>query len=266
MIVKILASSGLASRAARIAQVLLPVSFTARVKAAVHRGDRFVCPLCGYGSDGWDWTGCDFPVLREKRVVGAGRRRCACYRCGSSDRERLVYVYLRDDLRLFIDRSRHVLHIAPERELSLKCRQAGFAGYVCGDLAGDGQAVQAIDVTTLPYPSQTFDLVICNHVLEHVPDDGKAMRELRRVLKPGGVAILQVPISAAAHETDEEPQLVDPRERERRFGQSDHVRIYGQDYPERLTTAGFIVNRLRLAAQYPRYGLHPDEELFVCRA
>ena len=247
-----------------LATALLPGRVSSRLKVAVHRGDRYGCPLCGYRSDGWDWTGYDFPVLREKRVVGADRRRSSCYQCGSSDRERLVYLYFRDHFQLFAEPSRHVLHIAPERELMRKCEEAGFARYVCGDLMGDGDRIQAIDVTALPYPSASFDLVICNHVLEHVPDDGTAMRELCRVLKPKGVAILQVPISANSSATDEDPSIADPREQERRFGQLDHVRLYGQDYVQRLTAAGFTVTRLRLAQEYPQHGLHPDEELFVC--
>ena len=254
------------SRASSIAEAVLPAPLSARVKVAVHRGDRYECPLCGYRSVGWDWAGYDFPVLRDKLVVGAGRRRSACYQCGSSDRERLVYLYLRDRLRLFANPSHYVLHIAPEPELSVKCAQAQLARYVCGDLAGDGQRVQAVDVTALPYPDASFDLVICNHVLEHVSDDATAMRELCRVLKPKGVAILQVPISANSSATDEDPSIADPREQERRFGQPDHVRLYGQDYVQRLTAAGFTVTRLRLAQEYPQHGLHPDEELFVCEA
>jgi SAM-dependent methyltransferase len=247
-----------------IARQLLPVPFRSWVKAAVHRGDSCVCPLCGYRGDDWDWAGYDHPVLRDKRVVGGGRRRSACYGCGSSDRERLIYIYLRDRLRLFADCTKHVLHIAPEQRLSPKLQEAGFARYVRGDLAGDGHRIQPMDVTALPFPNDAFDVVICNHVLEHVPDDRLAMRELLRVLRPGGIALLQVPISTISATTDEEPELRDPAERERRFGQFDHVRIYGQDYPARLTATGFSVTRCRLAPQYPEYGLHPDEELFVC--
>jgi SAM-dependent methyltransferase len=257
---------GLARRIVDIATAALPGRLRTRIKLTVHRGDSCVCPLCGYRGDGWEWNGYDFPILREKRVVGSGRRRSACYQCGSSDRERLVYLYLRDHVRLFAKPSRHVLHIAPERELSTKCEEAGLARYVCGDLAGDGRRIHALDVTALPYPDASFDVVICNHVLEHVPDDATAMRELRRVMRPDGVAILQVPISANSATTDEDPSIADPREQERRFGQPDHVRLYGQDYVDRLTAAGFSVSRLRLSQAYPHHGLHRDEELFVCRA
>ena len=250
----------------RITDIVIPTVLKSRVNVLLHRGDRYLCPLCGYRCDDWAIGGYDVPILREKHVIGAGRRRSACYRCGASDRERLVYLYLRDYLQLFRNRGQHVLHIAPERELSAKCGQAGLAKYVCGDIAGDGKHVQSVDVTALPYRDASFDVVICNHVLEHVPDDAQAMRELRRVLRPAGVAILQVPISASAPATDEDPSITDPQERERRFGQDDHVRIYGQDYPVRLSAAGFAVKRLQLAGDYPQHGLQPAEELFVCEA
>ena len=103
-----------------------------------------------------------------------------------------------------------------------------------------------------------------NHVLEHIPDDRKAMSELRRVLKPGGVAILQVPISANSATTIEDPEITDPDAREQAFGQFDHVRIYGQDYTTRLAEAGFQVDKVDVTDQYAKFGVNPEEALFVC--
>ncbi len=126
-----------------------------------------------------------------------------------------------------------------------------------------------MDITDIGIESMSFDLIICNHVLEHVVDDRKAMRELFRVLKPGGLAILQVPIAMLTEETVEAPSITDPAERERRFGQSDHVRIYGLDYPNRLREAGFfVVTPTPLdfldGSSVAQYGLLANERLFVC--
>jgi ubiquinone/menaquinone biosynthesis C-methylase UbiE len=115
---------------------------------------------------------------------------------------------------------------------------------------------------------RSFDAVLCNHVLEHVPDDRKALGEIFRVLKPGGWAILMVPLSSRA-ETDEDPTVVDPKERERRFGQDDHVRLYGQDYQARLEAAGFHVTMDHFARSLSdqdlrRYVLDANEVIPLC--
>jgi SAM-dependent methyltransferase len=120
--------------------------------------------------------------------------------------------------------------------------------YVAGDL--DARfADRRIDVTALEFPDGTFDAILCNHVLEHVRDDRRAMSELRRVLRPGGWALLVPTIRNAR--TDEDPSVEDPDERTRRFGQHDHVRIYGWDYLERLDDAGFDVQVERLGEELP---------------
>lgn len=233
-----------------------------------HVGIKYVCPFCGYpASDLAPW-GLDVPILKQKQVVGAGLRRAACYRCGSSDRERLVFAYLDSRLAIRSDAgSMRVLHIAPEPLLSERLRQAQFCEYVCGDLFADGYIypshVQNMNVLAMPFSDDHFDLIICNHVLEHVPDDRAAMRSIYRVLKPGGRAILQVPISLNSRTTFENPSITDPREREQLFGQFDHVRIYGQDYGQRLEDCGFKVVVENISASCPRLGVDPRESIFV---
>src|SRR5690606_19939096 len=139
---------------------------------------------------------------------------------------------------------------------------------VCGDLFTEGYEyaahVQNMNVMDIPYGDHHFDYVLCNHVLEHIPEDTKAMKEIFRVLKPGGSAILQVPISKNSAQTVEDFTIEDPKKREELFGQFDHVRIYGQDYVNRLESAGFKVNRLNISQKYQKLGVNPEEDLFVC--
>ncbi|WP_439475771.1 class I SAM-dependent methyltransferase [Algoriphagus formosus] len=139
--------------------------------------------------------------------------------------------------------------------------------YIMGDLFTEGysypEEVVNMDITRIPYPDSHFDLIICNHVLEHIPNDHQAIKELHRVLKPFGKAILQVPISNKFRETYENELVVNPKDREREFGQYDHVRIYGQDYSTRLKAGGFVVEKLNLASKYPKLGLNPAETLFI---
>jgi ubiquinone/menaquinone biosynthesis C-methylase UbiE len=120
----------------------------------------------------------------------------------------------------------------------------------------------------IPCKDNSFDVVLCNHVLEHVPDDRRAMRELQRVLRPGGWAILQTPVDPQRAETFEDPAIVSPRDRERAFGQHNHLRIYGRDYKERLENAGFRVQVDKYASELEaklveKYGLS-NEEVYVC--
>jgi SAM-dependent methyltransferase len=139
--------------------------------------------------------------------------------------------------------------------------------YVTTDLVAPHVDVTA-SLEQLPFASESFDVVLCNHVLEHVPDDRRALGELHRVLNPGGWAIVQVPIAYDHDRTREDPNESSPSERKRRFGQHDHVRWYGRDYPERLTAAGFEVEQLpshvlHTPSELERYGLNPTEVLYV---
>lgn len=249
---------------------LIPLSIRRQVRLLLHRGDRYLCPFCGYASKDLAPIGLDLPVLRERKVVGGGLRNGGCHNCGATDREKLLFTVLKEEFRVFDEPDKlEVLHIAPEKNLSELMLNAGFRRYECGDLFAEGydyaDHVQDMSVLNLPFPDQNFDLLLCNHVLEHIPDDTEAMKEILRVLRPNARAILQVPISKNTHETFEDFSVVDPKERERIFGQFDHIRIYGQDYPDRLRSIGFEVESMNVSAKYEQYGLNLDEDVFIAK-
>ncbi|MCO4097950.1 MAG: class I SAM-dependent methyltransferase [Gemmatimonas sp.] len=210
------------------------------------------------------------PVLQEKKVAGGGRRPGGCFKCGSTDRERLVFAYLRHESGV-LDAAPElrVLHIAPEEHLARSMMAIGFREYVGGDLFTEGyeypEWVRNINILSIPFPADYFDLVICNHVLEHIPDDRAAMRELLRVLRPGRSAVLQVPISTSTHETHEDSSITSSAKREEVFGQFDHVRLYGKDYAQRLEDCGFVVSVHDTSRRFPGYGLNQSEMLYVGR-
>jgi SAM-dependent methyltransferase len=152
-----------------------------------------------------------------------------------------------------------VLHVAPEACIQRILRSLPHLDYVSVDLDSP-LAMHRMDVTDLRFETDRFDAVICFHVLEHVPDDRRAISELFRVLRPGGFAILEVPLSLAQESTIEDPAIRSPRERERLFAQRDHVRSYGRDYLDRLGDAGFTVTLDEFPLRLPdevlrRYGL-----------
>lgn len=231
-------------------------------------GDEYECPICRGIFGQFFPSGLDIPVLSELRVVGGGYRRNAqCPRCGSKERERLVYLFLHQKTRI-LDVPGRVLHIAPESCLRGLISSRACIEYLCADLHPEDD-VLGMDVTDIHFPNNWFDFIICNHVLEHVDDDWKAMAELHRVLKPGGNAILQVPIARTLATTVEDRTVTDHKERERRFGQFDHVRLYGKDYAQRLEAAGFKVRVYNWAEEFGdrlahRYGLLRDEDLYLC--
>lgn len=247
---------------------LIPSSIKKVVRTALHAGNTYHCPICGYDAKDLYPIGFDIPVLKEKEVVGAGRRNSGCYKCNSSDRDRLIHTYLVNKLNMLSQpKDLKILHIAPETRISRIFLSNGYVNYICGDLYTEGYSypayVRDMDVLHIPFEDDHFDMIICNHVLEHVPNDAGAMKELYRVLKPGGKAILQVPISKNSDATFEDPSITEPKDREVVFGQFDHVRIYGQDYTERLRAAGFTPERVHISAEFPRYGLNRNEDIFI---
>jgi SAM-dependent methyltransferase len=253
----------------KILSTLIPVSLRKAIKLQLHKGNTYTCPLCQFSSKDLSKLGSDLPVLRQKQVIGGGLRLGGCFSCGANDREKLIYLFLKDKTELFASSAKmRVLHIAPERRIAAQLLELNLLEYVCGDLYvaeyNYPDYVQNMDVLDIPYPDNHFDIILCNHVLEHIPADLDAMKSLCRVLKPGCKALLQVPISANSTTTDEDFTITDPKILEQRFGQFDHVRIYGQDYVTRLTSAGFKVNRTNISAEYPKTGVNINEDLFIC--
>ena len=187
--------------------------------------------------------------------------------CGALERHRLIVLYLTRRTDLFSGDRKKLLHIEPEAQLSRLLQKADCIDYLSADLSSPNAMVK-MDVTNIQYPDDCFDVIYCSHVLEHVSDDRGAIREFYRVLKPGGWAILQVPISADA--TFEDPSVTDPDARERLFGQDDHVRRYGHDYADRLAAAGFLVSvdgfvRELDDREVTRFGLERSEDVYFCR-
>ena len=160
-----------------------------------------------------------------------------------------------------------ILHLAPEKNLTSTLSKIGLKDYICGDLFTEGYQypdyVQNMNVLNIPFEDNYFDLIICNHLLEHVPNDFDAMKELYRVLRSNGKAILQVPISKNSKTTIEDFSVTDSKERETMFGQFDHVRIYGQDYSDRLNSVGFKIERINISKEFPKFGLAHDEDIFI---
>lgn len=182
------------------------------------------------------------------------------------ERHRLLWLYLQERTRFF-SKGYKVLDVAPVKFLADRWEEFFENEYESIDLASP-LAKRLMDVTDLKYPPDHFDWIICFHVLEHVPDDRKAMREFFRVLKPGGYGILQVPLFSGL--TYEDPSIVTPDERQKAFGQSDHVRKYGSDYPDRLQSAGFEVTVDHFVKEVgndkvQEYGLPHWEDLFLVR-
>ncbi|HEX4412598.1 MAG TPA: methyltransferase domain-containing protein [Lacipirellulaceae bacterium] len=226
------------------------------VLRVMERGDARYCPCCQ-------------THLRRFKPYGeiVVRPEAMCGVCGSVERDRLMYLFLTQKTDLLDGSRKKLLHVAPELAMQKLFQSAKNIDYLSADLA-DVSAMVKMDITDIAYPDNTFDVVYCSHVLEHVPDDRRAMREFLRVLKRGRWALLHVPITADA--TFEDSSITDPKERERVFGQFDHVRCYGPDYGDRLAEAGFIVEKNQYVeeigpADTKRCGLDPNEAVYLCR-
>lgn len=182
----------------------------------------------------------------------------------SLERHRQMYLYLQNETDFFI-KNYKVLHIAPEQEFLRKFKRMSNLNYISADLYSPIVDVKA-DILDLPFENESFDIIFCNHVLEHIQDDAKAMSELYRVMKPGGWGILQVPMKNSLEKTYEDFTITDPKERQKHFGQYDHVRWYGMDYFDRLKDAGFEVEANFYSQQFSdaeikKYGLRLNEIL-----
>ena len=155
----------------------------------------------------------------------------------SLERHRQMWLYLQNETDFFT-KNYKVLHIAPEQEFLRKFKKMKNLDYISADLFSPIVDVKA-DILDLPFENESFDIIFCNHVLEHIEDDRKAMSELFRVMKKGGWGIVQVPMKNSLAKTYEDFTIKDPKERQKHFGQYDHVRWYGMDYFDRLESVGF---------------------------
>jgi len=218
-------------------------------------GFAVYCPCCG---------------SHFRKFVPTGvqaRPNARCPRCNSVERHRLLWLYLQNRTGFFSDGLK-VLHVAPEPFFQKTFKAMPNLDYTSADIESP-LAMVKMDIMDIPYEDGLFDVILCYHVLEHVADDRRAMREFLRVLKPGGWAILQVPMDHTREETFEDPTVTSPEERERVFGQSDHVRVYGRDYKERLEEAGWRVTvdgyvRELEPAMIKKYGLATDQDIYLC--
>ncbi|MAM20120.1 MAG: methyltransferase domain-containing protein [Bacteroidota bacterium] len=157
----------------------------------------------------------------------------------SLERHRLLWLYLKQETDFF-QKKLEVLHFAPEQAFYKRFRKLKNLKYTTTDLHSPLADVKA-DICNLPFKDNSFDFILCNHVLEHIPDDTKAMQELYRILRPGGTAILQIPQELDREQTFQDDSITNPSERARIFGQYDHVRVYGRDYFDKLRSIGFQV-------------------------
>lgn len=235
-----------------------------KIKMSAYKGQQVVCPLCASSFSTFAPFG------------APPRPNACCPACASLERHRLVWLYLISKTSLLNPgQALKLLHFAPERALFDCLSKLGHLVYFPCDIDPtlyrypSPVKVWPVDIVDIPFENNTFDVLLCNHVLEHIPDDARAMSELHRVLKPGAWAILQVPIDTNRATTYEDFSITSPMERERAFGQNDHVRIYGRDYPDRLRQAGFSVQEYDFAQTFSkedqhRYGLLENEALFLC--
>ena len=218
---------------------------------AFYKGSRFTDPIDGSSYRAFLPYG--YNTLRQNAL---------CLGTLSLERHRLLWLYLERETD-FLTQECTVLHVAPEQVFYQKFKSFKHWEYTTTDLYSPLADVKA-DLTNLPFEDNSYDLILCNHVLEHIPNDAKALQELYRVLKPSGTAILQVPLEESRLHTYEDDSITEPKERTQVFGQYDHVRIYGKDFYQRIETAGFksqavdILSKLT-AEEIARYSLQQEK-------
>lgn len=227
-----------------------------RVIAIFYYGNNVECPIDGR-------------TYRKFLPYGRleSRPNALCPSSLSLERHRLMWLYLQHKTDFFT-RQIKLLHIAPELCFIHLFEKMKNIEYLSADLDSPLAKVK-MDVLDIPFEENTFDVVFCNHVMEHVKSDIKAMMEIFRVLKQGGWAIIQSPVYPYLEETLEDPGITDPSERERIYGQNDHLRKFGRDYGDRLRKAGFKVTEVDYAkelseAVQKRYALPEDEIIYLC--
>lgn len=226
-----------------------------KVVGVFYSGNAVECPIC---------------KSHYKSFLPYGRintrPNALCPSCLSLERHRLIWLFMQEKTNFFSQKL-DVLHIAPEHCFMKRFEKQHGNKYITGDIESPLAKVK-MDIHHIPFEENKFDVVLCNHVLEHVEDDIKAMSEIRRVLKPGGWSIMQVPFFSPVPEiTFEDNSITDPREREKTFGQDDHVRKFGKDYAQRIEKSGLKVDANRFAQSLTnetcfKYGISKNEIIY----
>ncbi|MBN2440487.1 MAG: methyltransferase domain-containing protein [Spirochaetales bacterium] len=210
------------------------------------------------------------PFIKEIDVIHSDIEHFLCPHCYCQDRERHLFMYF-DSLRLWDKiKNSNVLHIAPEKNLKEKIQSLGPKEYIKGDLIPESDDVQKIDIMAIPFPGDYFDFIICNHVLEHIPDDKIGMSELYRVLKPGGYAILQTPVSGFLSYTFEDPSIITEKQRAFFYDKEDHVRVFGRDFYSKIEQTGFSLELVKHGDLFSSedaayYGVNQREDLILVK-
>jgi len=210
---------------------------------------RFTCPICQY-------RGIFISVGRPTRWD------CRCPQCGSRERHRLTWLWLHQTGKNAFD-GKKILHFAPEKIWMRLMRDNPL--YETADLLQKGVTHQ-VDFTKVPLPDHSYDVVMAHHVLEHIDDDTAAMRELFRLLRHDGIAVLSVPINTSRERTHEDFSIMDPAGRRKHFGGTDHKRFYGLDFADKLQNVGFSVETFRMSPHdEAKYGMQNDEWIYIAR-
>lgn len=218
-------------------------------------GNTRFCPVCQ-------------SQLRIFKALSPTRLDAMCPVCRSQPRHRLIWLFFQRYTNLFDSNNKKMLHIAPEYCIQRRLTRIKNIDYLNADISKPSAMVK-MDITDILYPDNTFDVIYCSHVLEHILDDRKAMRELYRVLTDKGWAVLQVPI-INAKTTYEDPSITDPNARNKAFGHPDHVRCYGgEDYKQRLIDAGFNVKCIKpiefvSQEEIQNMRINSKEDIFFC--
>jgi SAM-dependent methyltransferase len=226
-----------------------------KVLGLFYRGKNVTCPICEASFTKF------FPYGRINP-----RENALCPNCLSLERHRLIWLYLKEKTDFFKSK-KNILHVAPEVCFMDRFEKLHGANYITADIESPLAKVK-MDLHQIPFEANRFDVVLCNHVLEHVRDDIQSMREIHRVLKPGGFAILQIPFFYPVPDvTFEDASITDKREREKIFGQDDHVRKYGKDYTQRIEKSGLTPIEDAFVNEMPdetrkRFGLAKGEIIY----
>jgi len=238
--------------------ILIKLSYYVRpILAWSYRGSKYTDPIDGRSFKSFLPYGYEKP---RENVLSPSTL--------SLERHRLLWLYLINETDFFTE-SLKVLHFAPEQAFYKRFRKLKTLNYTTTDLNSPLADVTA-DICNLPFENDSFDVILCNHVLEHIPDDTTAMKELYRVLKPGGWGVLQIPQDLKREKTFEDNSITDKKERAKIFGQYDHVRIYGRDYFDKLRSVGFTVEEVDYTAtlsaeEVEKYRLAREEIIPVVR-